>query len=140
MEMNFETFNLGTEPNARHRHYLEANSTMKRPCAKCPIWCMDPGKTQILVSEGEIYYIGKTCRKGGKRKKEHKRIIDALNLEYERIKRGTEGYITTAEQLHLKTYFTRLEAQKEGCHLFLPPGNTIGMSQQDWKKLLEELK
>jgi hypothetical protein len=121
-------------------YYLVANSTMKRPCIKCPVWCMDIGKTLILVSEGEIYYIGKTCRRGGKREKEHKRITDALNLDYHRIKRGTEGYITTAEQLHLKTYFTRFEARKEGCHLFLPPGNTVGMSQQDWKKLLEELK
>ena len=119
-------------------YYLVAKSTMKRPCVKCPIWCLDPGKTQILVSKGEIYYIGKTCRRGGKRKKEHKRITDALNLDYHRIKRGTEGYITTAEQLHLKTYFTRGEAIKEGCRLFLPPGNTVGMSHQDWKKLLEE--
>ncbi|MCO6491885.1 MAG: hypothetical protein J5I98_25945 [Phaeodactylibacter sp.] len=121
-------------------YYLLAKSTMKRPCAKCPVWCMDPGKTQILVSEGEIYYIGKTCRKEGKREKEHKRIRHALNLDYKRIKRGTEGYITKTEQLHLKTYFTKEEAIKEGCRLFLPPGNTIGMSQQDWKKLLEELQ
>ena len=61
-------------------------------------------------------------------------------LEYEWIKRGTEGYITTQEQLHLKTYFTRLEARKEGCHLFLPPGNSVGMPQDDWRKILEELQ
>ena len=121
-------------------YYLLAKSSMKRPCAKCPVWCMDPGKTQILVSEGEIYYIGKTCRKRGEREKEHGQIIDALNLDYRWIKRGTEGYITTAEQLHLKTYFTKDEAIKEGCHLFLPPGNSIGMSQADWRKLLEELQ
>lgn len=100
---------------------------------------MDPEKMQILVSKSQIYYIGKTCRKQGEREKEHKQIRDALNLEYEWIQRGTEGYITTQEQLHLKTYFTREEAIKEGCHLFLPPGNTIGVSQQDWKKLLKEL-
>ena len=52
----------------------------------------------------------------------------------------TEGYITTAEQLHLKTYFTRPEAIKEGCRLFLPPGNSAGMPQQDWRKLLKELQ
>ena len=120
-------------------YYLLAKSTMKRPCAKCPVWCMDPGKTQILVSRGQIYYIGKTCRKRGEREKEHGQIIDALNLDYRRIKRGTEGYITTVEQLHLKTYFTKGEAIKEGCHLFLPPGNSIGMPQADWKKLLKEL-
>ncbi|MCB0593226.1 MAG: hypothetical protein H6557_17415 [Lewinellaceae bacterium] len=121
-------------------YYLLARSTMKRPCAKCPVWCMDPGKTQILVSKGEIYYIGKTCRKGDKREKEHKQIRDALKLDYKRIKRGTEGYITKTEQLHLKTYFTRDEAIKEGCHLFLPPGNSVGMPQKEWRKLLEELQ
>ena len=121
-------------------YYLLAKSTMKRPCAKCPVWCMDAGKTQILVSKGQIYYIGKTCRKRGEREKEHGQIRDALNLDYEWIKRGTEGYITTQEQLHLKTYFTKDEAIKEGCHLFLPPGNSVGMPQQDWRKLLKELQ
>jgi len=121
-------------------YYLIANSTMKRPCAKCPVWCMDPEKTQILVSKDQIYYIGKTCRKQGEREKEHKQIRDALNLEYEWIKRGTEGYITTQEQLHLKTYFTRDEAIKEGCRLFLPPGNSVGMPLEDWRKLLDELQ
>ncbi len=121
-------------------YYLLAKSTMKRPCAKCPVWCMDPGKTQILVSKGQIYYIGKTCRKRGEREKEHGQIRDALNLDYEWIKRGTEGYITTQEQLHLKTYFTRPEAIKEGCRLFLPPGNSVGMPQQDWRKMLNELQ
>ena len=121
-------------------YYLIANSTMKRPCAKCPVWCMDPEKIQILVSKGQIYYIGKTCRKRGEREREHKQIKDELDLEYEWIKRGTEGYITTQEQLHLKTYFTRLEARKEGCHLFLPPGNSVGMPQDDWRKMLEELQ
>lgn len=121
-------------------YYLIANSTMNRPCAKCPVWCMDPGKTQILVSKGQIYYIGKTCRKRGEREREHGQIIDALKLDYEWIKRGTEGYITTQEQLHLKTYFTRPESIKEGCRLFLPPGNSAGMPLQDWRKLLKELQ
>jgi hypothetical protein len=93
-------------------YYLLANTTMKRPCAKCPVWCLDSGKKQILVLKGQIYYIGKTCRDQGERENEHKRTIDALNLEYHWIKRGTEGYITTAEQLHLKTYFSRPEAVK----------------------------
>ena len=121
-------------------YYLLAKSTMKRPCAKCPVWCMDAGKTQILVSKGQIYYIGKTCRKRGEREKEHGQIREALKLDYEWIKRGTEGYITTQEQLHLKTYFIRPEARKEGCRLFLPPGNSAGMPQQDWRKLLKELQ
>ncbi|MCO6490279.1 MAG: hypothetical protein J5I98_17835 [Phaeodactylibacter sp.] len=121
-------------------YYLIARSTMKRPCVKCPVWCMDPEKIQILVSKGQIYYIGKTCQKQGKRKKEHQKIIDALDLDYKGIKRGTEGYITTQEQLHLKTYFTRSEAIKEGCRLFLPPGNSVGVSQRDWRKLLKELR
>ena len=101
---------------------------------------MDPEKAQILVLKDQIYYIGKTCRDQGERENEHKRTIDALNLEYHWIKRGTEGYITTAEQLHLKTYFSRPEAVKEGCHLFLPPGNAVGVSHENWRKLLEELK
>ena len=66
-------------------------------------------------------------------------MMTAFNLRYQWIKRGTEGYITTAEQLHLKTYYARPEAIKDGCHLFLPPGNTVGMSQEDWKELLKEL-
>lgn len=121
-------------------YYLVANSTMKRPCIKCPIWCMDPEKIQILVSKDHIYYIGKTCREQGKRKKEHEPTTNALDLEYQWVLRGTEGYITKSEQLHLKTYFTKGEAVKEGCHLFLPPGNAIGMSQKDWKRLLKELQ
>ena len=120
-------------------YYLVAKSGMARPCIKCPIWCGDLTKTKIFVSAGQVYYIGKTCRGQGKRENEHRQLINALNLEYQGIKRGTEGYITTQEQLHLKTYFTRPEAIKEGCRLFLPPGNTIGMSQQEWKELLKEL-
>ena len=65
---------------------------------------MDPGKNTDTLTEGEIYYIGKTCRKRGEREKEHGQIIDALNLDYRWIK-GTELYITTAEQLHYKTLF-----------------------------------
>ena len=30
-------------------------------------------------------------------------------------------------------------ATKERCHLFLPPGNSAGLSQEDWRELLEEL-
>ncbi len=120
-------------------YYLVANSTMKRPCFKCPIWCSAPGKLQILVSAGDIFYIGKTCRKEGDRENEHQYIVDALDLTYEWILKGSEGYITTQEQLHLKSYFMRAEAEKEGCLLFLPPGNKTGMSKANWKKLLKEL-
>jgi len=120
-------------------YYLLANTTMERPCVKCPVWCSDSGKMKILVLKDQIYYIGKTCRQEGEREQEHLAMMTALSLRYQWIKRGTEGYITTAEQLHLKTYYTRPEAVKEACHLFLPPGNAIGMSRGDWKKLLEEL-
>ena len=75
---------------------------MKRPCFKCPLWCSDLGKIKILVSEGEIYYIGKTCRENEARENEHQAIIDALGLDYEWVDKGPEGYITTQEQLHLK--------------------------------------
>lgn len=118
-------------------YYLLANTTMRRPCVKCPIWCLDTEKMQVLVLKDQIYYIGKTCRQEGEREKEHTALMTALNLRYQWIKKGTEGYISTAEQLHLKTYYTRPEAIKEGCHLFLPPGNAIGMSREDWKKLLQ---
>ena len=121
-------------------YYLIAVTTRPRPCYKCPIWCLNPAKTQILVSTNEIYYIGKTCRQGDERKKEHQEISKALDLRYEWVLRGSEAYITKQEKLHLKSYFSRHEAEKEGCTLFLPPGNTIGMSQADWKKLLKELK
>lgn len=121
-------------------YYLLANSTVERPCLKCPVWCSDAKKTSVLVLEGQIYYIGKTCRQDGAREKEHMQMMTALGLRYQWVKRGTEGYITTAEQLHLKSYFARPEAVKEGCHLFLPPGNTVGMPQEEWKRLLEQLK
>ncbi len=121
-------------------YYLVANSTMKRPCFKCPIWCADLNKLQILVSEEQVYYIGKTCREEGNRENEHQQIINGLDLEYEWVSSGSEGYITTQEQLHLKTYYLRPESKKEGCQLFLPPGNKMGMSTADWKKLLKELK
>jgi len=121
-------------------YYLLANTTMGRPCIKCPVWCSDTEKMQILVLQDQIYYIGKTCRQEGEREKEHTAMMTALNLRYQWIKRGTEGYISTAEQLHLKTYYTRPEAIKEGCHLFVPPGNAVGMSQEDWRKLIKELK
>jgi hypothetical protein len=69
-------------------YYLVANSTMKRPCFKCPIWCADLSKLQILVSEEEVYYIGKTCRKEGDRENEHQQIINNLDLEYEWVITG----------------------------------------------------
>lgn len=121
-------------------YYLLANSAMKRPCMKCPVWCSGPEKNLILVLKNEIYYIGKTCRQEGEREKEHRQMMNTWDLEYQWIKRGTEGYITTAEQLHLKTYFSRPEAVKEDCHLFLPPGNVAGMSRENWRELLEKLK
>jgi hypothetical protein len=121
-------------------YYLLANTTMERPCVKCPVWCSEPEKIQVLVLKDQIYYIGKTCRQEGEREKEHTTMMTAFNLRYQWIKKGTEGYISTAEQLHLKTYYTRPEAVKEGCHLFLPPGNTVGMSLEDWRKLVKELK
>ena len=120
-------------------YYLLANTTAKRPCLKCPIWCLDPKRVQVLVLKDQIYYIGKTCRQDGEREKEHLKMMTTLNLRYQWVKKGTEGYITTAEQLHLKTYYARPEAIKEGCHLFLPPGNSVGLSQEDWRELLEEL-
>lgn len=107
---------------------------------KCPVWCSGPEKNLILVLKNEIYYIGKTCRQEGEREKEHRQMMNTWDLEYQWIKRGTEGYITTAEQLHLKTYFSRPEAVKEDCHLFLPPGNVAGMSRENWRELLEKLK
>ena len=120
-------------------YYLIAKSTVKRPCYKCPIWCADLSKLQILVLEEQVYYIGKTCRKEGDRENEHRSISKALDLDYIWITSGSEGYITTQEQLHLKTYYLKPEAKKEGCQLFLPPGNKVGMSKADWKNLLKEL-
>lgn len=120
-------------------YYLLANSSAKRPCVKCPVWCLDDKKNQILVLKDQVYYIGKTCRQDGNREKEHLKMMQAFNLRYQWVKRGKEGYITTVEQLHLKSYYTRAEALKEGCRLFLPPGNSVGLSQTEWKKLTEEL-
>lgn len=116
-------------------YYLTAKSSSPRPCVKCPVWCNDPAKKFIYLNRGEIYYIGKTCRKRGIRAKEHLPNLEFLDLQYVWINRGTEGYITTQEQLHLKTYYLRNEALKENCRLYLPPGNSIGISKADWRLL-----
>lgn len=105
----------------RHTEWIQyaliANSTMKRPCLRCP-----GGITSVTVRTGEVYKYGITTQ-GSSRY--NQKMYRQLNLQF--IDQFSGNYIEckTQEINKIVAYKFLPEAQKPEIKLIRPPGNGV---------------